>query len=123
MVHTIKVPRPALGMQVLVSGEVMELTALDIYKRIFDVKPFGALHPLDARLSIDTEYEPAPTRKNFERALEEWDYYYNSSDDQRKVDTGLSQAYALELMFKQLPVQDQHFYQKVKAIIIAAQSR
>lgn len=125
MLYKIKVPRPALGIQVLLPNEKhpAELVFIDTYRKTFDVKKFGEMHPLEARLSLDTEYEPAPTRKNFETAIEQWDYYYNSSDNQDKVDEGLAQAYALEEMFKKLNPEDQLYFKKIKGILVGVETR
>lgn len=119
-----KVPRPALAMKVFITSkdgqqEQWEIAAVDHRARTYDARPFGI--NIDNQLwkiglSMDSQYEPVPNRKNFERALEQWDYYSEMSDDSRIIQEGVSQKQALFEMFKKLPEVDKLYYRKILAI-------
>jgi hypothetical protein len=68
-------------------------------------------------LSLDNDYKPENSRENFERGLEEWDYFYGMSDDPRIFEEGSEQEEELGRMFKVLSTKDQHHYRKVMGII------
>ena len=115
------VPRPALGVRVAVPGEDLhfEIAEIDFIKRTFSIRPYAQPHVNLWRINmnLDQEYNPVPTRANFEVALGQWDYYYAMSEDYRVYDAGLEQKEALVAMYEKLDDATKFEYQKLIAIV------
>lgn len=110
-------PFIALGTVVLYEGKEFVVSKVDYTEKTFDIRriketPARVVHGLSFR-----EYVPAPTIANFERMVDEWDYYYQMSDDERVVEKGREQLAEMAAMFKKLDTAEQHYFQKIVAVV------
>jgi hypothetical protein len=120
MTHVL--PRPALGLSVTVNGEEGEIAGLDAFKRTYDFRPFSAPAAVLTGLSLD-EYKPTVNRTNFEKALEQWDYYYGMSESDLFWEAGKAGEQQLIQMFKELTDVDKLHYRKILAIVVASTAK
>lgn len=89
---------------------------VDYTRKVFTIAPYNKAEPWVYNLPF-SEYKPAPTMENFDRMLQEWDYYYNMSDYEPVVERGRQQERMLKEMFEQLSPEDKLYFRKAIAII------
>lgn len=121
-----KVPRINLGVQVSQPNysAILTIDQVDHINKKFYASHPGPPVPSFGWFTFD-QYTPAHTWDNFIRALSEWDYYWQMSDDPRVLEKGQEMKNSLDAFYRKLIGRDNyHITQKiVEIVVMSAQPR